>query len=86
MLTPQDHDSAQPSGWSNLAHEEIAGNLEEDVGNEKDHEGDVEVLTLHMEVLLKTLNTRIADVNAIQEGERVEKCDDGYDAKVELAK
>ena len=86
MLTPQDHETAQPSGWSNLAHEKIAGNLEENVGNEEDHEGDVEVLTLHMEVLLKTLNTRIANVDAIQKGERVEKRDDGYDAKVELAK
>ena len=65
VLTPQDHDGAQPSGWSNLAHDEIAGYLEEDVGNEEDHEGDVEVLTLHMEVLLKTLNTRIANVDAI---------------------
>lgn len=85
MLTPQDHDSAQPCGWSNLAQEKIAGNLEEDVGNEEDHQGDVEVLALHMEVLLETLNTRIANVDTIQKSEGVEKGDDWYDAKVELA-
>ena len=85
-LTPQYHDRAQPSRRIGLANEQVARDLDENIRNEEDEESNIVVMAFHVEILLESLNARIANVDAVNEGKHVEETNDWHHTKVEFTK
>lgn len=44
---PAEHEKRKPAARAELLEQDVAGHLEKRVGDEKDHEGDVELVVAH---------------------------------------
>lgn len=71
-FTPAEHDCAQPCRGRHLSDENITWDFEEDIRDEKDEQGDVVIRAFHVEIFLQTLYSCVANVDSIDEGQRVE--------------
>lgn len=60
---------AEPYSWGDSFHAKVTGSFKNDEGDEEDDKSDIELIAGEMEILFKTLDTSIADVNAIDEWE-----------------
>lgn len=72
ILTPKNHNRAQPCARCDLLQNNVARHLEEDIRDEEDEQRDVVLFTLEPEAFFKTLDFRIPDVGAVEEGEEEE--------------
>jgi hypothetical protein len=67
-----------------LLHENVGGNLEEDVGNEEHCEGSVVLHACEMEVCDQVEGFGVGNVDSVEEGEEVEDAEEGYDSEINL--
>ncbi len=63
---PSKHDRTQPDGRPYFLQKDVAWHLEEDIGDEKHEQSDVEFgsVPIHMQIFLQALQPCIADINA----------------------
>lgn len=54
-LTPADHDKAEPCRRSDFSDDDVAWNFEENVWYKEHEESNIEVMTMHIEVFLESL-------------------------------
>jgi len=82
--SPGDDDARQPDARPEFVQQQIAGNFEEKVSNEKDAGKKPELLGADAEV---TVHGKCgeADVDAVEERDDIEEEDKGKDAKLQLA-
>ena len=69
---PKEAQGGDPGRGRNLAEDEIAGDLEEDVRHEEDLESDVELVTGEVKLLKDTKDANVAEVDAVHEPEHEE--------------
>lgn len=87
---PAKHQKRQPPARTQLLEQDVAGDLEDGIRDEKDHESDVELLIAHVGGVLQVIVGRdiedlcIADVGAVEEAEEVDARGDRDDAGVLL--
>lgn len=53
--TPAKHQKGQPSARTQFLEQDVAGNLEDGIRDEKDHESDVELLVAHVGGVLQVV-------------------------------
>lgn len=63
--TPGHHDDRQPSARAELLEDEIAGNFESSVCEEKDSQAPVVLVSCQIQVLGEALDFRVSDVSAL---------------------
>jgi hypothetical protein len=66
--TPSKHDRAQPDRRSNLLENDIARDLEQDIGNKKYEQSNIELrsISIHVEIVLQTLESCIANIDTTE--------------------
>lgn len=62
---PGDGDEGDPAGGREELEDEVGGDLEDDVGHEEDGDGDLELVSLEVEVGLEVVEACVADIDAV---------------------
>lgn len=87
---PAEHEERDPAAGAQLLEEHVAGDLEDGVGDEEDHEGDDELVVghvrrgLHVVAGARVEDLGVADVGAVEEAEEVDGGGEGDDAEILL--
>lgn len=81
-LTPGCNKRSQVEGRAQSLHEDVHGNIQNNVGDEEDEQGDIVIAAGHVEVGLESLNSRIADVGAVEEGNDQEQAEHGHEVEI----
>lgn len=85
--SPSNCQESQPVGSTELVDEGIAGNLENDVTNEEDHQNDGRTVVLFQaKVIIHARNASNRHIGSIDEGDSVKTAENGQQAPIDLAK
>lgn len=82
----EEHAPAQPHVWLEPLQQQVGGNLKKHVRHEEDGERGVELRAAHVQVAGQAEDGRIGDVDAVDEGEKIEHGEDRDDAQVDLGR
>lgn len=81
--SPGHDDACEPNASAEFVQQQVAGNFEQKVANEKDSGEQAELLGADAEVTVHG-ECGEADVDAVQEGDDIQNKDEGKDAKLNL--
>lgn len=80
----QEHVETQPHIGLELLEQDVAWDLEEDVGHKENHKRDIVLVIFEAELPGKTRDVGIGDVDAVQKCQKVEDAEEGNDMEVNL--
>ena len=83
--TPCEHQARKIIARTDVFEKPIAGHVDADVGNVENGQCDVEFVPIELQVVGQAVNTCIADIAPIDEGEQPKAKKPGDDVKIELA-
>ena len=87
---PAEHQKRQPPTRAELLEEDVAGDLKDGIGDEKDHESNCELVVRHAGGVLQVIIGRViqdfgvADVSAVKKAQEIYGGAEGDDAEVLL--